>query len=122
MRTIRFFCLVILAALPLTAVISFGGMSQAPKRTQSTLTRIEGKVVNLKGAGVQGVNIAIADVDVPGQKLAEAVTNFMGRYNKDVPATKNGYIVTPSKKKSTFAPENIKLHALGGLAEFKLTK
>jgi len=37
-----------------------------------------------------------------------------------VPLTKNGYIVTPSKGKSSFTPANIKLPAIGGQAEFTM--
>ncbi len=120
MSTIRFTCLVALAALLLTTVIVHGAAPMQQKKAPAPTASIEGKVMNAKGAGIQGVKIAIADVDAPGQNLAEAVTNFQGRYTKSVPLTKNGYIVTPSKGKSAFAPANKKLSALGGLAEFTI--
>ncbi len=119
MRTVRVFVLVILAALPLTTMISFGNLP-LQKKMQAPTIHIEGRVVNQKGTGVQGVNIAIADIDNPGQKLVEVLTNFTGRYSKDVPTTKNGYIVTPTKGRNAFDPQNIKLKMLGGTADFKM--
>ncbi len=120
MSTIRISRVVALAALLLMTVIALGAAPTQQKKAPVPTASIEGKVMNAKGAGIQGVKIAIADVDAPGQALAEVVTNFQGRYTKSVPLTKNGYLVTPSKGKSTFTPANKKLSALGGLAEFTI--
>jgi hypothetical protein len=120
MRTIRSFYLGLLIALPLVAMIFLGGLAYGQRNVPTPTIHIEGKILSAKGAGVQGVTVTIADIDAPTQKLIDVVTNFQGKYSKEVPATKNGYTLTPKKGRNTFTPASVNLKAIGGTADFKM--